>query len=107
LRWRSGPANHTTTAIKIDGRSDEDIYYHVGLMHQNGLIQAFDVSSHDGDAWIPVEILWDGHEFLDAARSDTVWKKAKDRAISTAGTLTLEGMKAALAYVMKQLITGT
>lgn len=101
------PANHTSGGITIEGRTQDEITHHLGLMHGAGLIEAIDASSHDGEAWIPVKILWDGHEFLDAARSDTVWSKAKQRAMSTAGTMTLEAMKAALAYVTKQLITGS
>jgi hypothetical protein len=75
-------------------------------MNQAGLIKALDASSFEGEEWIPVKILWEGHEFLDAARSDTVWAKAKERVISTTGTLTLEALKAALSFVMKQAIAG-
>ncbi len=66
--------------IEVQGRTPEEITYHLGLMHEAGLIKAINASSHDGEAWLPLKILWDGHEFLDAARSDTVWAKAKQRA---------------------------
>ena len=102
-RW---PANHANQTVEVHGRTEEEIMYHLGLMHQAGLIHALNVSSREGDAWIPVDILWQGHEFLDAARSDTVWLKAKDRVLSTAGTLSLEAMKIALPWALRQLITG-
>jgi len=93
--------------IEIEGRAPEEITYHLGLMHQAGLIKALDASSFDGEAWIPAKILWDGHEFLDAARSDTVWANAKQRALSTAGTLTIEAMKAALQWAIRQAVSTT
>ena len=106
IEMEKWPANHRSGEIAIEARTPEEIMHHVGLMHEAGLIEAIDASSHDGEAWLPVKILWDGHEFLDAARSDTVWMKAKQRAMSTAGALTLDAMKAALVFVMKQTITG-
>jgi hypothetical protein len=45
-----------------------------------------------------------GHEFLDAARSETVWKNAKTAVVKRTGVLTLEGLKVALPKVVKNLI---
>ena len=56
----------------------------------------------DIDMWLS----YDGHQFLDAARSDTVWQKAKSWTQKTTGTLTLEGLKLALPHVVKALIQG-
>jgi hypothetical protein len=93
--------------IKVQGHTPEEITYHLGLMHEAELIEASEASNLDGEAWLPIKIRWDGHEFLDAARSDTVWTKAKQRAMSTAGTLTLEAMKAALPWVIRQAVSST
>jgi hypothetical protein len=59
-------------------------------------------NSYDELGWCPIRITWEGHEFLDAARSDTVWIKAKNLVLQTAGVITLEAIKVAL----KQVITG-
>lgn len=91
--------------IRIDGRSEKEIVYHVRLMHEAGLIEAIDLTTHDGIDWRPKRITYAGHEFLDAARSDTVWSKAKDKVMNATGTLTLEGMKTALAKVVETLLT--
>ncbi len=48
---------------------------------------------------------YEGHEFLDAARSDTIWSKAKATVMKNAGTLTLEALKATLAILMKHAAT--
>jgi hypothetical protein len=47
-------------------------------------------------------LTYEGHELLDAARSDT---KAKATVMKNAGTLTLEALKATLAILMKHAAT--
>jgi len=51
-------------------------------------------------------LTYGGHEFLDAARNDTVWEKAKTAVVKSTGVLTLEGLKVALPMVLKSLIAG-
>lgn len=63
--------------LSIEDHSDDEITYHVMLLNEAGLIEALDLSSHDGICWKPTRLTYSGHEFLDAARSDTVWAKAK------------------------------
>jgi hypothetical protein len=90
--------------ISLDSHTQEELSYHVRLLAQAGLIEAEDVSSMDGTAWNPVQLTNEGHEFLEAARNDTFWKKAKATALSGAGSLTLEGLKLALKMLVQQSI---
>ena len=46
-------------------------------------------------------LTYEGHEFLDAARNDTLAAKAKATAIWDAGALTLEGLKITLTTLIK------
>jgi hypothetical protein len=46
----------------------------------------------------------EGHELLEAIRSDTVWERTKALTLRSTGTLTVEGMKLALPQVLKRLI---
>jgi hypothetical protein len=53
--------------------------YQIVLMNDAGLVQADCVS----EAGTPVSavifrLTWAGHDFLDAARNDTIWNKAKE-----------------------------
>jgi hypothetical protein len=92
--------------LEIVGHSRDEMIYHVRLMDEAGLIEAQDLTTLQGIDWCPKRITYTGHEFLDAARNDKVWKTAKDRVLSTTGTLTLEAMKLALGAAMKALLTG-
>jgi hypothetical protein len=86
--------------------TQDEITYHVMLLHEAGFIEAQDLSTLQGICWKPTRLTYSGHQFLDAARSDTVWQKAKSWALKTTGTLTLEGLKVALPHVVKALIQG-
>ncbi len=62
---------------KFEDYEEEQVHYHLMIMHQAGLIQAIDATAGGGLEWIPEYITWQGHEFLDAARNDTTWQKAR------------------------------
>jgi hypothetical protein len=63
-------------ALVEEGHAAEAIQYHVQLLHDAGLIQADEIVPGQ---WWPERITWAGHEFLDAARNDERWVKAKRR----------------------------
>lgn len=88
--------------IAVDGRSPNEVSYHVMLLHEGRFIEAMDL----GVCWKPMRLTYGGHEFLDAARNDTVWEKAKTAVVKSTGVLTLEGLKVALPMVLKSLIAG-
>jgi hypothetical protein len=106
LEMEKWPANQRDGRIKIAGHAEAEIMHHLGLLYESGLIHAMDASSMDGEAWLPQKITWEGYEFLEDARSDTMWARAKQHALNTAGTLSLEAVKAALSVVVRQAITG-
>jgi hypothetical protein len=92
--------------IFVQGHSEEEISYHVLLSHEAGLIDAIDLSSTQGVCWRPKRLTYEGHEFLDAARNDTVWKRAKETLLSTSGAITLEAMKVLLPQILLRLALG-
>ena len=65
--------------LSIDGYTQEQIGYHVHLMGQAGLLKVAD-ATHFGSTSpeaIASRMTWAGHAVLDAARSDTIWNRAK------------------------------
>jgi|SRR5208282_691155 len=92
--------------IQIEGRSEEEISYHVMQLANGGLIEAVDLSSMDGVCWQPKHLTYAGEEFLAAAESNEVWEKAKSIVWQGTKTVTLEGLKLALPVAMKMLIRG-
>ncbi len=83
-------------SIKIPDRDARDVSYHVQILSEAGLIEARDLSSKSGYEWKPTRLTWYGHEFLDAARSDTLWERAKALTLKETGGLSLDFLKATL-----------
>ena len=64
----------------IEPYTAEQVGYHAKLLLQAGYIEARDITP-DGSptTWLRVSsISWAGHQFLDAARDESTWTKAKD-----------------------------
>lgn len=59
--------------------------------------------------FLSIKLTWEGHEFLDAAREDTRWNKAKEVAAKT-GSLTFSMLKEVLvqlsAEAWKKILLG-
>lgn len=66
--------------LQIDGYTVEAIAYHCRLLHEAGLLLSFD-AQYANDHLYNYEVgplTWEGHNFLDEIREDTVWGKTKD-----------------------------
>ena len=65
--------------FEIEGYSPEQVHFHLYLMEQADLIFAVDITGGGGvgPEMIPLWLSWTGYEFLDAARNDGVWNKAR------------------------------
>ncbi|MCC5856145.1 MAG: DUF2513 domain-containing protein [Idiomarina sp.] len=92
---------------KVDGYSENEIFYHVKLMSEAGLIEAKNWSDDDGPCWLATSMTAAGHDFLDAARSDRLWAKAKSIVTGSGGALTLEALKIGLSMAVKNAIMGS
>lgn len=82
----------------IEGYAGEQIAYHAYLMDQAGLIEAAN-TTHMGSSSpeaMPRKMTWEGHEFLDAARSETIWNKARQKIKEAGGSVTISTLTALL-----------
>ena len=87
--------------LRIPPYSAEEIYYHVQLLDEAGLIESVKFVDRARIEIYPLRLTWEGHEFLDAARDDTRWNKVKG-AMAKAGGFVFEVAKALLIDYMKQ-----
>lgn len=62
----------------VEGYTPDQIGYHIWLSGQAGLMKVIDVTNagSSGPQAIPLNLTWDGHDFIAAARSDTTWAHA-------------------------------
>lgn len=106
LKMEELPYTGSFLDVTVSGHTEEEISYHIMLIDEAGLIKANDVSSSDGMCWKALRLSYAGHEFLDAARNDNVWSRAKEWVMASTGVLTLEALKIALPEVIKQILAG-
>lgn len=90
----------------IDGVSPQVFGAHVLWMREAGLIDAH-VTEYSNAVEEPptahvFRLTWSGCEFADAARSDTLWNKAKQSVIKPAASFSFEIVKAWLLAEIKQ-----
>jgi repressor of nif and glnA expression len=93
--------------VTIQGYTEEQINYHLKLLNDANLVTSVKVTpiTESGFKMItPRRLTWEGHEFLDAARDDTTWQKAKKVVTEKGGSLTFEVIKGVLAQLARQTV---
>jgi hypothetical protein len=68
--------------------------YHAGLLIDAGLVEGQTAPGGQGEiiGAVITRLTWAGHDFLDAARSDTVWNKAKEKVLKPGLSWTLSAL---------------
>ncbi len=86
---------------EFDEYSKLQVCYQIKLLAESGLVKAKDLSTDDEPDWYVTSLTPQGHDFLDAARDDSTWQKAKELILSKGGALTFDLLKLALAETIK------
>ena len=92
-----GPAR-----VELEGYTEGEIGYHAKLLADQGLLEGQDNTHH----YAPRCLTYKGHDFLEAARDDTRWKKAKAEITEKGLPVTLDVMKGVLLKLVDKIITG-
>ena len=80
--------------------------YHMAKLIEAGLVRGGVVRDRSGGVCgaSAVELTWEGHEFLDAARSEKVWNRALSKAKSEGIEISISILKELLAQTAKSLL---
>lgn len=73
--------------LTIEGYTEEQVGFHIYLLGEAGLAKVAGnthLQSQSPSA-LPVNLTWEGYEFLEAAKDETLWGKAKSVVIKPAG----------------------
>lgn len=92
--------------LQIDGYDIEIIAYHCDLLFEAGLIKSYKSTyASDKIYFFSVGALtWEGHDFLDKIRENTIWNRTKNRIKENALPMTLEVIKTiAISLINDQL----
>lgn len=84
------------------------VWYHLGLLDAKGMIDCHLMESDDGAIRRAVVygLTWDGQDFLDALRDDSVWEKTKRAVRESVGSTTFEVVKCVAVEASKRMALG-
>lgn len=102
---------HEDTAIydlKIDGYTDKEVAYHAKILYEAGFISDYDARFASGELYFfgVGSVTWDGCEFLDKIREDTVWNKTKAVVIEKGLPMILDVIKDVSSAVIASMTEG-
>ncbi len=90
----------------IEGYDEREVQYHLLLLAQaEFIVYEASRSSTNPERLIqvyPFGLSWAGHEFLDAARDEKLWNKAKEKVVDVSGGLSLSLLQALLIHTAKK-----
>ncbi|MDP2758939.1 MAG: DUF2513 domain-containing protein [Sideroxyarcus sp.] len=90
----------------IEGYSPEVVSYHIYIMEEAGLIEAKCFKSSDAPIrCIAFSLTWDGHEFLDKIKNETIWAKVKNQIKTKGLDLSFEVIKIAATKVIENALS--
>jgi hypothetical protein len=94
--------------VDLSSYSDDELNFHKALIKEAGLAEgvvsystAKDARPDMPDLAILMRLTSDGHDFIDKAKNETIWAKAKETIQEKGATLSIEAMKIALSEVVR------
>jgi hypothetical protein len=95
--------------IQIESYTREQIGYHSFLLIDAGYAQGIDVTTHDDTSpnWKILNLTSRGHDFVDAARNESIWRKGLETVKAKGLSVTLDLMKDVLIGLIKAALSST
>jgi hypothetical protein len=92
--------------VNLSDFTKDEIVYHSALAIEAGLLRGsiiHDVEEQPRGAVI-LGLTWAGHDFIDAARNESAWRKAAELTSRKGLTITFDILKDLLASILRQQI---
>lgn len=95
-----------SSQVKIDGYDLKTIAYHCAVLHDAGLVSNYKAQYGDNELYYfgVGRLTWEGHEFLDKIKSDTVWNKTKDTITKKGIPFVLDAVKEIATAITTSMI---
>jgi Hypothetical protein (DUF2513) len=101
------PDDRVAESVDVGGHDALTVGYHLILLYEAGLIEGEPSVSSTSKRVIrvlPMRLTWEGHDFLAAARNDTIWQKTKAKVISGAGDVPFTLLKELLIQTARSYV---
>ena len=94
-----------STLIRIGGYTHDNLTEHMRLMHEAGLIEGIAAYSIEHRLkWVELRLTWSGHDFIDAARNESVWSESLTVIRGQIGTVAFSVLKDVLMDVSRAVL---
>lgn len=89
FKVESVPAGETIDTIQVEEFNNSTIVEHIRILLSKGLLVGKMYDTNSGTTDLVKGMSWDGYDFLENARNDTIWKKvmAESKAKGTSTTM--------------------
>ena len=78
----------------IEGHSSEAVLYHLRLLYEAGYLHCGKaISRFQGTTYLIRGLSWEGHDFLDTVRSESVWRRVREKLAEQGGSTAIEPVK--------------
>lgn len=94
--------------LKVDGYSDDQVATHCKMLYEAGLLSDYKAQYAGNELYIfgVGNLTWEGYDFLDKIRDDSVWKKVKDTAKEHGVPLLLDTIKQISSVIISSMTEG-
>ena len=94
--------------LEVEGYSIQQVAYHCKILHDAGLISNYKgyFASNRLYDFAVGSLTWDGHEFLDKIRQDTIWNKTKDVITQKGLPMVLDVVKEISQSIVATMVQG-
>lgn len=69
----------------VEGHAAHVIHFHVRLLVEAGLLQAFAETRAPTRDWLALRLTWQGYDYLETIRDPAVWRHARRAALKAGG----------------------
>ena len=102
---------YVSTAIfnlKVDGYTKEEVAGHCKMMYEAGLLSDYKAQYAGNELYNfgIANLTWEGYEYLDKIRDDSIWKKVKDVAKEKGVPLAIDTVKQIASVIISSMTEG-
>lgn len=98
----------TLFGLSIEGYDMNTVAYHCKLLYEAGFVDTYDAKYASNELWMFVVggLTWEGHDFLDKIREDTVWNRTKEAIKNHGLPMVLDVVKRVSSSVISSMTEG-
>jgi hypothetical protein len=103
FKLEAEPGGFAPQDFTIEDYLADQVSYHVYLLGQARLLEVEKKTNlvSSAPSALAVNLTWEGHDFIDAARSDTTWSRAIEKTKTVGGSLSFAVFKQLLESILK------